>query len=129
MDNMKRLQIVCLEDDHALRSVMRETLTLLEPAARVEVCATVEQLNLLLNNRTERFDLFMIDIRMQGVDRGMELARQLREQGYQAVIAVMSAYQRPKWRIMEELGLHWLPKPLDADAILALIDAAKAQTA
>ena len=126
---MKRLQIVCLEDDHALRSVMRETLTLLEPTARVEVCATTEQLHMLISNRSQRVDLFMIDIRVQGEDKGIVLARNLREQGSKAIIALMSAYQRPKWRIMEEYDLHWLPKPLDADAILALIDTAKAQTA
>jgi CheY-like chemotaxis protein len=126
---MNPLQIVCLEDDKTLRSVMSETLAWLEPAARVEVCATVEQLQMVVTNRDVRTDLFMIDIRVQGVDRGIEVARELREGGSQAVIALMSAYNRPKSRIMEELDLRWLPKPLDADAILALIDAAKAQTA
>jgi DNA-binding response OmpR family regulator len=122
---MTVLQVLCLEDDASLREAMQETFAFIDPDAHVQLCATVEQSQRLLGNDLNRYDLFLIDIRISGSTNGLDFARWLRQNGCTSIISLMSAYQRPRLHIMESLDCRWLPKPLSADGLLELIDFAR----
>jgi DNA-binding response OmpR family regulator len=121
---MTELRILCLEDDVELREVMVETFSFLDPDVRVELCATLEQSQRLLGGDVNRFALYLVDIRVPG-GSGIDFAVGLRERGCTSVIALMSAYVRPKRHILESLNCHWLPKPLYAESLLDLLHIAR----
>jgi DNA-binding response OmpR family regulator len=122
---MTLLQILCLEDDVSLRNAMQETFAFIDPDLHVQLCATVEQSQRVLGNDVNRYDLFLIDIHISGSVSGLDFARWLRHSGCTSIIALMSAYQRPRLHIMEGLDCRWMPKPLSADGLLELIDFAR----
>jgi DNA-binding response OmpR family regulator len=124
---MAGLQIFCLEDDAELRDVMVETFSFLEPGSHIELCATLEQSRRLFANDVNRFHLYLIDIRVPG-GSGLDFVRLLRNSGCTSIIALMSAYTRPKRAVLESLDCHWLPKPLYAESLLEMLHLAQSAT-
>ncbi|MBI3948664.1 MAG: response regulator [Armatimonadetes bacterium] len=109
--------VLCVDDDEYVRDQLQVVLeasgylTALAPNAATALGAYEEQ----------QPDLLIVDLMMESVDAGLELARKLRERGNKAPVYMLSSagdalYQQADVRQHGLAGV--LQKPVDAKAVL-----------
>jgi len=83
---------------------------------------SAEELLDVFNNNQIRFDLLILDIKMDGMD-GMELARKIREADKNASIIFLTSHRDFALQGYDVNALHYLIKPVDAAVLERLIRA------
>lgn len=115
----RRLRILVVDDDDSFRGSMAFKLEDVYRASVVEADTGQTALNLVDARGT--FDLILIDIMMPGMD-GIQTSEALRARGVTTRIVLMSAYYDADKRARAQaLGLTPLAKPVDADALEAIL--------
>jgi CheY-like chemotaxis protein len=124
-------RVLVLEDDEDLRAILCELLAL----AGVEDCLPVGSLEALRRRREEALgcELALLDINLgAGVPSGLEAYQWLRESGFQGRTLFLTGHARshPLVRQAHELThAQVLSKPIDAEALLALVGSGSRGTA
>ncbi len=115
--NQDRLCLV--EDDPTIRELVAERLK--SKGYHVEQYATTED---LLKQTTDLFDLYILDVLINGVPAGLELCRHLRQLAPTLPILILSALSDPSDRIegLRSGADDYLPKPFEMEELLLRID-------
>lgn len=120
---IKRKRILVVEDDrttrHILRTVLRE--------GGYNVLVAKDGVEGLRKIREAPFDLVLTDIWMPRMN-GLELLAQLRTESNQPRVVVMTSDGTPQTllRAIREQAYHYLTKPVEPQALLALVEDALA---
>ena len=117
------IRVLIVDDSKLARMAISRTLSGLRPDwQRAEATNADEALALA---RQERFDVALVDFTMPGRD-GLELAAEFRSLQPDAPVAVISAnLQTEVIMRAEQVGAHFLPKPLTEKAMSAFIHQAE----
>ncbi|MEL6269767.1 MAG: response regulator [Chloroflexota bacterium] len=109
----KDVKVVHLEDEGALKDVIKELVGILErDIDLIQFSTSAEVLDYV---QTEQdIALFILDVRVPGQMDGMQLAEKLREIGFTCPIAIASAYMEPDIEWLNKWDCHYFPKPLHA---------------
>jgi DNA-binding LytR/AlgR family response regulator len=113
MDVKGTLNVLHLEDEEALRDIVRTTITLLEPSSHLWQFVDSDAAVQFIDQEGQKIDLFLLDVRVPGAVDGVGVARKAREIGCNGLIAFTSAYQAPDPKQLQSLDYLWLPKPVD----------------
>lgn len=109
-----------LVDDHPLfRDGLAMALQNRAPGLRVCAVATADEADALLSDRTQNFDLVLLDYRLQGTD-GLRCAERLRSRHRSVSFGLMSGLDDASLPLrVREAGLvAYLPKALEVDALI-----------
>lgn len=115
---MSRKEILVVEDDrvtrHILRTVLRE--------GGFGVITARDGMEALRKLREKHFDLVLTDIWMPRLN-GLEFLARLRSEPHQPRVIVMTSDGTPQTllRAVREQAYHYLTKPVDPKALLALV--------
>jgi DNA-binding LytR/AlgR family response regulator len=113
IDAKSALNVLHLEDEEALRDIVRTTITLLEPGSQLWQFEDSDATIGFVEQQGQKIDLFLLDVRVPGSVDGVGVARKAREAGCTGLIAFTSAYQAPDPKQLQNLDYLWLPKPVD----------------
>jgi CheY-like chemotaxis protein len=106
-----------------------QTLAMLLESAGHRVTTTHDPTDALLRSRAQRFDAFLLDIGLPGMD-GLELARRLRadEHGAHALMVAITGYgqQFDRDSALDAGFDHYLVKPADPARLFGLLEQARA---
>lgn len=105
------MQLLHLEDDGALREILKQVLTAVEPTLTLHHFISSEDALDFIKGTHTPIDLFILDIRVLGEIDGIEVARQIRKEHYTSPIVLTSAFRRPSLENLDELDCLWMPKP------------------
>lgn len=120
MEHHKPLTALIVEDDHALLNLMADILR----TDGFETTAIDNGNTALMQIEAQRYDLFVLDVRLPDVS-GMALCAAARERyGPDVVILIVTAESSTE-RLMTALELgadDFVPKPFDVNELLARVD-------
>ncbi|MEL6407999.1 MAG: response regulator [Chloroflexota bacterium] len=105
------MAILHLEDDLMLTEIFAEAIEALDESISIVHFAKGTDVLDYMENPTETISVCFFDIRVRGTVDGLEVAKQLREKGFDKPIFMSSAYEKPESNVMESLNLGWIPKP------------------
>lgn len=118
---MADFNILHLEDEHSIRTIMREIFELALPHAKVVQFSNSDDALKYVTSGKPQVNLFLLDVRVPGQMDGIDYAVKLRQLGYTSMIAFVSAYSKPERAALAEvLEYTWLSKPLELDTLLAV---------
>ncbi|MEI8257292.1 MAG: response regulator [Deltaproteobacteria bacterium] len=109
------MHILIVEDDGLSRSVLLKLLR--REGHEVDGCIDGQQATEVL--RTGDYDALVTDHMMPGIT-GLDLVRAAREKHPEMRCVVISGLAAPP----EAAGVRWVPKPLDFDELLTVLNAA-----
>ncbi len=112
-------RILIVDDEKNMRGTLAEILrdegyvvhTAESGEAAVQIC------------RSQAFQVILMDVRMPGIN-GVEAFRMIRGDGEKARVIFMSAYsvEELKTAALDEGAVAFLPKPLNLDSVVSLIE-------
>jgi two-component system response regulator FixJ len=119
-------KILVVDDDPSVRKALKRLLS--SAGFKVETFGSAEEL--LTSGRQELPDLFVIDVRMPGLN-GFELQRELLAAGSRAPVIFITAYEDAQGRAaaMAAGASAFLQKPFDDETLLGAIRAALSRKA
>jgi len=119
LDESGKAAVLVVDDERNMRSTLAEILE--AEGYDVETADSGEQAVERCDERT--FDVVLMDVRMPGIN-GVEAFRRIREHNASARVVLMSAFTVDDLRrvALEEGAAALLPKPLDIDTVIRLID-------
>jgi PAS domain S-box-containing protein len=122
-----KLNVLLVEDEPAVRSIMRQLLR--HCGCHVIEAGDAREGYARWSENKDRIDLLVTDIVMPGGATGHDLARQLLEERPGLRVIYSSGYSADLFQQGSDLipGRNFLPKPYDADSVLKLIRRVAAQ--
>lgn len=106
------MKIAICDDEKKIRQVLKERIQRIYPEAELQFCTTGEELLAL----EEQPDILFLDIQMPGKD-GMEIARELREEGHDIIIIFVTAIEEYVYQAFDVGAFHFLVKPFDYEKL------------
>lgn len=120
---MRRLLILHLEDDLALKDTVLDLLTVLEPESEVVQFTNSDDTLRYIETSGAEVDLFLLDVRVPGEMDGIGVAKRIRALNIDSRIVFMSAYQRPSTsELSDSLDFQWVKKPWTIDQFTRLLE-------
>ncbi|MCL4246879.1 MAG: response regulator [Anaerolineae bacterium] len=120
---MRRLLILHLEDDLALKDTVLDLLTVLEPESEVVQFTNSDDTLRYIEKSGAEVDLFLLDVRVPGEMDGIGVAKRIRALHIDSRIVFMSAYQRPSTsELSDSLDFQWVKKPWTIDQFTRLLE-------
>lgn len=118
--NLGRMRVLIIEDEKKTASFIRKGLT---EAGYVVEAAESANAGLTMSANSE-FDLIVLDVMLPD-GNGMDVARQLRNEGFKGFILMLTALDstRDKVRGLDSGADDYLPKPFEFEELLARIRA------
>lgn len=110
---IKKVKVVHLEDEGALKQVIKDLINVLEKDIDLFQFSTSKDVLDFVNNDRD-IALFILDIRVPGNMDGMQLAEKLRELKFTCPIVMASAYTDPPTDWLNKWDCVYFPKPLHA---------------
>ncbi|AFA50066.1 LytR/AlgR family response regulator transcription factor [Acetobacterium woodii] len=102
------MQIAICDDENEIRNMIARYVKIFLPNCFVTLYASGEA----LLADTQAFDLIFLDIHLDGIN-GMDIARQLRKNGSQAMIIFITALEEYIFQAFDVGAFHYLVKPID----------------
>ena len=109
-------RVLLVEDEEILRKVIARNLT----SRGVQVCEAGTAADAVRAVTSERPDLVLLDINLPD-QTGWDVMRELKRNGHNVPIIVVSAVRVSQNRLEEFQPLAYLPKPFPIDALLRLV--------
>ncbi len=115
----KKDRLCLVEDDPTIREIVSERLK--TKGYQVEVFA---EASALLKQTTNLYDLYVLDVLINGAPVGLELCRHLRSLAPTLPILILSALSDPSDRIegLKSGADDYLPKPFEMEELLLRVD-------
>ena len=116
------IKVLYVEDEPAIAELLRSGLGLFGIQVHPIYGNAEDAMAQILGGEplAKECDMLIFDIRLPGMT-GLELAAALRQNGEGRPILIVSAYQPPPRRELEELGAAFMPKPFDFAGIVGTI--------
>lgn len=102
------MQIAICDDENEIRNMIARYVKIFSPDCFVKLYQSGEE---LLEDR-QVFDLIFLDIHLGGKN-GMDIARQLRQNGSQSIIIFITALEEYIFQAFDVGAFHYLVKPID----------------
>ncbi|MCA9904875.1 MAG: response regulator [Anaerolineae bacterium] len=126
---MKKLLILHLEDDLALKDTVFDLLSVLDPESEVIQFTNSDETLQYIEKSGAEVDLFLLDVRVPGQMDGIGVAKRIRSLAIGSRIVFMSAYQRPSTsELSDSLDFQWIKKPWSIDQFSRLLQQAHTHT-
>ncbi len=107
------MNIIQLEDDPHLATILRVAIQTVQPDVHFIQFWNSDDLLSHLSKPGIEVDTLVLDIRVPGRLNGLQLAYEIRQQGFKGQMLLSSAYAPPERRLLAVLRSEFVPKPWD----------------